>query len=73
MIVHKNNSLTNGQRGSIISVVSHGLVAQLGAHHIRIVGVGSSNLLESTKNDSHPVGWLQLFINIWRFGIPDCF
>ena len=27
----------------------HGLVAQLGAHHIRIVGVGSSNLLKSTK------------------------
>ena len=26
-----------------------GLVAQLGAHHIRIVGVGSSNLLKSTK------------------------
>ncbi len=26
----------------------NGLVAQLGAHHIRIVGVGSSNLLEST-------------------------
>ena len=36
--------------------VSYGLVAQLGAHHIRIVGVGSSNLLESTK--SHPLGWL---------------
>ncbi len=32
-----------------------GLVAQLGAHHIRIVGVGSSNLLESTKGvpDEH--------------------
>ena len=28
----------------------NGLVAQLGAHHIRIVGVGSSNLLESTKD-----------------------
>ena len=26
----------------------HGLVAQLGAHRIRIAGVGSSNLLEST-------------------------
>ena len=30
--------------------LQHGLVAQLGAHHIRIVGVGSSNLLESTKD-----------------------
>ena len=29
--------------------VIHGLVAQLGAHHIRIVGVGSSNLLKSTN------------------------
>ena len=27
----------------------NGLVAQLGAHHIRIVGVGSSNLLKSTS------------------------
>ena len=27
---------------------NNGLVAQLGAHHIRIVGVGSSNLLKST-------------------------
>ena len=27
----------------------YGLVAQLGAHHIRIVGVGSSNLLKSTN------------------------
>ena len=29
--------------------LQHGLVAQLGAHHIRIVGVGSSNLLKSTR------------------------
>lgn len=29
-------------------VTDNGLVAQLGAHHIRIVGVGSSNLLKST-------------------------
>ena len=28
----------------------YGLVAQLGAHHIRIVGVESSNLFKSTKN-----------------------
>ena len=28
---------------------SHGPVAQLGAHYIRIVGVGSSNLLRSTN------------------------
>ena len=31
-------------------VTNNGLVAQLGAHHIRIVGVGSSNLLKSTRN-----------------------
>ena len=30
----------------------NGLVAQLGAHHIRIVGVGSSNLLKSTMKES---------------------
>ena len=35
--------------GSIILYSSHGPVAQLGAHYIRIVGVGSSNLLGSTK------------------------
>ncbi len=28
-----------------------GLVAQLGAHHIRIVGVESSNLFKSTKKN----------------------
>ena len=39
--------LTKFFPGSIISL--HGLVAQLGAHHIRIVGVGSSNLLKSTN------------------------
>ena len=33
----------------IIIVLTYGLVAQLGAHHIRIVGVGSSNLLKSTR------------------------
>ncbi len=32
----------------------HGPVAQLGAHHIRIVGVGSSNLLRSTKTKILP-------------------
>ena len=33
--------------GAIIP--THGLVAQLGAHHIRIVGVESSNLFKSTS------------------------
>ena len=37
-------------------VVTYGLVAQLGAHHIRIVGVGSSNLLKSTKKETPPNG-----------------
>ena len=36
--------------GDIIS--AHGLVAQLGAHHIRIVGVESSNLFKSTRKKS---------------------
>ena len=27
------------------------------AHHIRIVGVGSSNLLKSTKKTTPPLGW----------------
>ena len=33
----------------MLEQLKNGLVAQLGAHHIRIVGVGSSNLLKSTK------------------------
>ena len=37
--------------------VTFGPVAQLGAHYIRIVGVGSSNLLRSTKKESTPPGW----------------
>ena len=32
----------------------HGLVAQLGAHHIRIVGVEGSNPFKSTKKKNHP-------------------
>ena len=32
----------------------YGLVAQLGAHHIRIVGGGSSNLLKSTNQKIPP-------------------
>ena len=39
--------LTNQSQWIYNSFVA-GLVAQLGAHHIRIVGVGSSNLLKST-------------------------
>ena len=42
--------------GSIILYSSHGPVAQLGAHYIRIVGVGSSNLLGSTKKTGSPFG-----------------
>ncbi len=38
----------------------NGLVAQLGAHHIRIVGVGSSNLLKSTKKRDRR--WRSLFL-----------
>ena len=43
--------------------VPHGPVAQLGAHYIRIVGVGSSNLLRST-NKSLP--------NFGRFFVLYC-
>ena len=41
-----------------------GLVAQLGAHHIRIVGVGSSNLLKSTKKEHRHQAVL-----FYRYGI----
>ena len=42
----------------------YGLVAQLGAHHIRIVGVGSSNLLKSTKKKDHPKGGFSFWYGI---------
>ena len=50
-------------------VTDNGLVAQLGAHHIRIVGVGSSNLLKSTMHERSgrlpPVGgWVRIFLSL---------
>ena len=41
----------------------NGLVAQLGAHHIRIVGVEGSNPFKSTKKENHPNGWF--FFLVW--------
>ncbi len=52
--------MTTGKGKCIIHTV-FGLVAQLGAHHIRIVGVGSSNLLKSTKEKHHSIGVVFLF------------
>ena len=49
--------LTTGASGAIMAT-ANGLVAQLGAHHIRIVGVGSSNLLKSTNKKVAPMGRL---------------
>ena len=45
----------------------YGLVAQLGAHHIRIVGVVGSNPIRSTKQEkSEPVSdWRR--VRIFRF------
>ena len=44
----------------------YGLVAQLGAHRIRIAGVGSSNLLESTKKEDHLSGWSSFLVDLKR-------
>ena len=44
-----SKQLTNSALGTIIYPLTNGPVAQLGAHYIRIVGVGSSNLLGSTR------------------------
>ena len=41
----------------------HGLVAQLGAHHIRIVGVEGSNPFKSTKQKDLPNG--RSFCLVW--------
>ena len=40
---------------------SYGLVAQLGAHHSRIVGVEGSNPFKSTKKKDHPPGGLSFW------------
>ena len=58
--------LTKFFPGSIISL--HGLVAQLGAHHIRIVGVGSSNLLKSTTREPDELTNCDLYG--WQFVRP---
>lgn len=49
---------------NIITSFQNGLVAQLGAHHIRIVGVGSSNLLKSTNKKHHPKGGVSYWYGI---------
>ena len=41
-----------------------GPVAQLGAHYIRIVGVGSSNLLRSTNKKTTLYGWFSCWYGI---------
>ena len=48
--------------------ISHGPVAQLGAHHIRIVGVGSSNLLGSTKADTANDTIVSLAVSLFYVG-----
>ena len=42
----------------------NGLVAQLGAHRIRIAGVGSSNLLKSTNKKATLKGWFSYWYGI---------
>ena len=44
-----SKQLTNSALGTIIYPLTNGPVAQLGAHHIRIVGVVGSNPIRSTK------------------------
>ena len=47
-----SKQLTNYALGTIIYPLTNGPVAQLGAHHIRIVGVVGSNPIRSTKRKS---------------------
>ena len=50
----ENEALPGGAvRPNPGKISEFGPVAQLGAHYIRIVGVGSSNLLRSTKTKRH--------------------
>lgn len=44
--------LDNGRFERYNSEVTYGLVAQLGAHHIRIVGVEGSNPFKSTRKQT---------------------
>ena len=50
-ILSRCSFLTFPASGSII-LLAYGLVAQLGAHHIRIVGVEGSNPFKSTKKST---------------------
>lgn len=55
-----NFSLTNRKnRAIIVTLVCHGLVAQLGAHHIRIVGVEGSNPFKSTITHRYELFWFK--------------
>ena len=51
-------------------VTDNGLVAQLGAHHIRIVGVGSSNLLKSTIIHRNFDG---ITVDFFRYFLPNAY
>ena len=48
----------------------YGPVAQLGAHYIRIVGVGSSNLLGSTTSEQGPL-CSDVFLCPWQKKTPS--
>ncbi len=51
----------------------YGLVAQLGAHHIRIVGVEGSNPFKSTKKRVTPSGVARFLVERWiRKGGAAC-
>ena len=55
-------------------MAGHGLVAQLGAHHIRIVGVEGSNPFKSTKKEvTFVYQKLLLFYPSRRLGISSRF
>lgn len=65
--------LTSVLRGAIImrsKKYRYGLVAQLGAHHIRIVGVVGSNPIRSTKNTISIERWCFLITRKFRYNLP---
>lgn len=65
-----SKQLTNSALGTIIYPLTNGPVAQLGAHHIRIVGVVGSNPIRSTKKRTTAVILPWFFFYIFASKIP---
>ena len=61
--------MLDNEKSREYNIPVHGLVAQLGAHHIRIMGVEGSNPFKSTKKKDLPKGRFSVWYGIHAEGI----